>query len=554
MSIPKTMKAIVVEGDQAVLKNNVPVPQIGPKDLLVKVKAAAGNPTDWKHITFKIGPQGSIVGCDASGEVVEVGAEVDSSKFKKGDTVTAVVHGCSVLHPDNGAFAEYCRASSFTSVKIDNLTSSTAGTIPAGQRITNFESAAALPVSLYTALLTLAHNFQTNIDFEKVPSTPQHNFPLLVWGGATGFGQYIIQVAKLVNAYSKIIVVASKKHGSLLRSFGADELFDYHDSDVLDQISKKYPDLVHLVDGVSNEETFKQTYQLASKNEQHKATVVNLMNFTEDLGILRGLSFTSVKIDNLTSSTAGTIPAGQRITNFESAAALPVSLYTALLTLAHNFQTNIDFEKVPSTPQHNFPLLVWGGATGFGQYIIQVAKLVNAYSKIIVVASKKHESLLRSFGADELFDYHDSDVLDQISEKYPDLVHLVDGVSNEETFKQTYQLASKNEQHKATVVNLMNFTEDKIPSNLRRNNVAIGLIFLYSISGEDIPFGPVIVPKDLDFAKLAAEVISKLQTPISQGKLKTIAIKNHKGLEAVPEILEGIKTGKNSGEKFVTTL
>ncbi|OEJ81161.1 Uncharacterized protein AWRI3579_g4050 [Hanseniaspora osmophila] len=376
MSIPKTMKAIVVEGDQAVLKNNVPVPQIGPKDLLVKVKAAAGNPTDWKHITFKIGPQGSIVGCDASGEVVEVGAEVDSSKFKKGDTVTAVVHGCSVLHPDNGAFAEYCRASSFTSVKIDNLTS----------------------------------------------------------------------------------------------------------------------------------------------------------------------------------STAGTIPAGQRITNFESAAALPVSLYTALLTLAHNFQTNIDFEKVPSTPQHNFPLLVWGGATGFGQYIIQVAKLVNAYSKIIVVASKKHESLLRSFGADELFDYHDSDVLDQISEKYPDLVHLVDGVSNEETFKQTYQLASKNEQHKATVVNLMNFTEDKIPSNLRRNNVAIGLIFLYSISGEDIPFGPVIVPKDLDFAKLAAEVISKLQTPISQGKLKTIAIKNHKGLEAVPEILEGIKTGKNSGEKFVTTL
>ncbi|KAL6949918.1 hypothetical protein ACO0QE_000585 [Hanseniaspora vineae] len=376
MSIPKFMKAIVVEGDQAVLKNDVPVPKIGPKDMLVKVKAAAGNPTDWKHIAYKIGPQGSIVGCDASGEVVEVGAEVDPSKFKMGDTVAAIVHGCSVLHPDNGAFAEYCRASSATSVKIDNLTTSSSDKIPAGQTVTNFESAAALPVSLYTAVMTLAHNFQTTIDFENVPSAPQHNFPLLVWGGATGFGQYIIQVAKLVNAYSKIIVVASKKHETLLKSFGADELFDYHDSDVLDQISKKYPDLIHLVDGVSNEETFQQTYQLASKNEQHKATVVNLMNFTEE----------------------------------------------------------------------------------------------------------------------------------------------------------------------------------KIPSNLRRTNVTIGLILLYLVSGEDIPFGPITLPKDLDFAKLAAETIPKVQSPIREGKLKSIAIKNHKGLEAVPEILEGIKTGKNSGEKFVTTL
>ena len=33
----------------------------------------AQNPTDWKHVQFGLAKPGSVVGCDFSGEVVEVG-------------------------------------------------------------------------------------------------------------------------------------------------------------------------------------------------------------------------------------------------------------------------------------------------------------------------------------------------------------------------------------------------------------------------------------------------------------------------------------------------
>lgn len=47
--IPKTMKAYVCQGlGSASIKDTVPVPYIGPDEVLIRNYAAAQNPTDWQ--------------------------------------------------------------------------------------------------------------------------------------------------------------------------------------------------------------------------------------------------------------------------------------------------------------------------------------------------------------------------------------------------------------------------------------------------------------------------------------------------------------------------
>lgn len=276
MSLPTTMRAVVVEDDHCVVKDNVPLPELEDGFLLVKPKAVAGNPTDWKHIALKMSPQDAIVGCDVAGEIVKLGPNVDTEKFHVGDFVYGFVHGCSVRFPTNGAFAEYVGLDSYVAYKApQSMHLSGKTNIPEGP-ITTFEGAASLPVSLTTAGVSLYHEF--GLKLNHTGSTPQNDFPILFWGGATGVGQHLIQLAKQLNGYSKIIVVASKKHESKLKEYGADELFDYHDEDVIEKIKAKYPNIQHLVDCVSNATTIQQTYKCASETEE--ATVLQLVIFT----------------------------------------------------------------------------------------------------------------------------------------------------------------------------------------------------------------------------------------------------------------------------------
>lgn len=270
------MKAVVIKGEEAVLED-VALPPIGEGEMLVKVLAAAGNPTDWKHIAYKLGPQGSIIGCDAAGEVVKLGPNVEG--YNVGDLVCGSVHGGSVKHPENGGFAEYSVFDNKLSMKIpQNSKLSGKDRIPAGP-VTTLEGAASLPMALYTAGLVLTCNLGVKTEWQ--PSKPQHDFPLLIWGAGTSIGQCIIQLAKKMNGYTKIIVVASRKHENLLKDYGADELYDYHDSDVVEQIKAKYEYLPHLIDSVSVPESFTQVYELGSKHGP--TTLVRLTVVNESL-------------------------------------------------------------------------------------------------------------------------------------------------------------------------------------------------------------------------------------------------------------------------------
>ena len=85
---PQTQKALVVasEGAPWVLHTDWPVPKPGPKDVLVKLVAAALNPADWKIQMHGAAPYASypfLGGLDGAGIVEEVGEEVTGTV--KGD-------------------------------------------------------------------------------------------------------------------------------------------------------------------------------------------------------------------------------------------------------------------------------------------------------------------------------------------------------------------------------------------------------------------------------------------------------------------------------------
>jgi NADPH:quinone reductase-like Zn-dependent oxidoreductase len=88
----KTAKAIIIlpQGKAAGIED-VSVPEIRDDWILVKTKAVAINPTDWKHIDFGYANPGSRIGVDFSGIVAEVGSKVTG--FEKGDRVSGFCHG-----------------------------------------------------------------------------------------------------------------------------------------------------------------------------------------------------------------------------------------------------------------------------------------------------------------------------------------------------------------------------------------------------------------------------------------------------------------------------
>ena len=90
--IPQTMPAVAyrkslpVEDAESPLDVTLPVPEPGPRDLLVQVEAVAVTPVDHK-VRQNNDPDGEpkVLGWDAAGTVVAVGGEVTS--FRVGDEV-----------------------------------------------------------------------------------------------------------------------------------------------------------------------------------------------------------------------------------------------------------------------------------------------------------------------------------------------------------------------------------------------------------------------------------------------------------------------------------
>lgn len=221
-----TQKAvIVVEPKKDGLVTDRAVPTLRDDYILVKNVSVGLNPTDWKHVAF-LAPPGVLVGCDYAGVVEAVGKDV-KKPFKKGDRVCGFVHGGNAVQPEDGAFAEYIVAKGDLQMKIpENL---------------SFQEAATLGVGIVTVGQGLYQSLKLALPTEPIKDSK----PILIYGGSTATGTLAIQLAKL-SGY-KVLTTCSPHNFDLVRSLGADAVFDYKDPQSAAEIRKQTDNNLKLV-------------------------------------------------------------------------------------------------------------------------------------------------------------------------------------------------------------------------------------------------------------------------------------------------------------------
>ena len=121
--IPSTMRAVVYRGINDMRLETVPVPQIGPGELLIKIATCGVCGTDLKKIHMGSHSAPRIFGHEMAGVVAAVGAGV--TKFAVGDRVMSFHHvPCGQCY--------YCRKNTPAQCPLYKKTGATAGFEPSG--------------------------------------------------------------------------------------------------------------------------------------------------------------------------------------------------------------------------------------------------------------------------------------------------------------------------------------------------------------------------------------------------------------------------------------
>ncbi|KAI0796322.1 GroES-like protein [Irpex lacteus] len=224
-SVPSAARALVLQGAGKTAVVNAPIPAIDENEILVKVIAVALNPTDWKHID-DLGKPGSIAGCDFSGYVARIGTKV--TNVAVGDHVAGFTHGG--MYTDRGAFAEYTKVSGDLVWKVPKDT-------------VTHEEASTFGCALWTAVQALFHPKRLNL--LTPPNKVEDDHWVFVYGGSSSVGLFAVQLLHL--AGYRVVTVASPKNWELLKSLGADAIFDYKDPEAVNKIRELTKDSLHAV-------------------------------------------------------------------------------------------------------------------------------------------------------------------------------------------------------------------------------------------------------------------------------------------------------------------
>ncbi|KAH7923728.1 GroES-like protein [Leucogyrophana mollusca] len=202
------------QGPFKVAPKDIPTP--GPGEILVKVHSAALNPVDWirQATGFRVEEYPVVFGGDVAGTVEALGEGVTT--FVKGDKV---FHQGTMDNRKAG-FQQFTIAPA-------SITSKARGPTDIPDNI-SFDQAASLPLCIATAVIPLYSQPTTGLGYQAPWDGGRAKYsgqPILVLGGATSLGQYVIQFARL-SGFSPIITTASLHNSALLKSLGATHVID----------------------------------------------------------------------------------------------------------------------------------------------------------------------------------------------------------------------------------------------------------------------------------------------------------------------------------------
>lgn len=226
IELPTTMSAVAVTGEfpvddpRCLTDVTVPLPEIGPRDLLVEIQAVSVNPIDTKMRrrsgdALARGEQ-PILGYDAAGVVRKIGDEVE--RFEIGDRVFYA--GSQLRDGTNARFHA-----------VDERI--------VGHRPTTCSAteAASLPLTALTAWEAL---------FERLGASIDSNGSLLVLGGAGGVPSVMIQLARALTGLTVIATASREESRDWVVEMGAHEVVD-HRRNLAPQVLDLEPDGIDLV-------------------------------------------------------------------------------------------------------------------------------------------------------------------------------------------------------------------------------------------------------------------------------------------------------------------
>lgn len=194
MTTQSTMRAGALEAHNAPLRvSTISRPEIGPREVLVRVRASGVNPLDTKihagTAAHARHPLPAIPGIDLAGIVERTGREV--TRFNAGDEVYGMTGGVGGVP---GSLAEFAAVDAdLLALKPTNL---------------SMREAAALPLIVITA-------WEGLIDRAGLKA----NQKVLIHGGAGGVGHVAIQIARAFDA--EVFATGSASQRATIEGFGA---------------------------------------------------------------------------------------------------------------------------------------------------------------------------------------------------------------------------------------------------------------------------------------------------------------------------------------------
>ncbi|MCE4943240.1 NADP-dependent oxidoreductase [Streptomyces noursei] len=262
----------------------LPQPEPGPGEVLVRLAAAGLNPVDWKladgmfgeavHAKFPL-----VLGADGAGEVVAVGSGV--RRFTVGDPVFG-----QFQRPDRGggSYAEFAVADE--------------GAIALAARSVTYATSAAVPTAGMTA-----YNL---VEETRIGEGRQ----VLIVGATGGVGTFLTQIA--AGRGAEVIATARPAKAELMRTLGAAETVDHTAGPIADQVLASRPDGVDvLIDMTSDAAGFVEL----TRTVRDGGVAVSLIG-SADADVLtehnlRGFNFVNRPSPQLLEILAGHLDAGR---------------------------------------------------------------------------------------------------------------------------------------------------------------------------------------------------------------------------------------------------